>query len=157
MGEAQSCLACDSKRNAKPADVRKAVPDEKSSLVSIPAGEYRTSSVDSGSTSSSKFLEKAKVGIGAYFQRSKEEEDMLQVKSLLKGSPAQLCNKISIGDRIIAVNGESVHGRSLAELAEKLLGPTGSVVECTFKSVKSNEIFSVTLVRGINADRWNQR
>ena len=86
--------------------------------------------LQSGSTSSSKFLEKAKVGIGAYFQRSKEEEDMLQVKvsrcmctslllkgavqSLLKGSPAQLCNKISIGDRIIAVNGESVHGRSLA-------------------------------------------
>ena len=31
---------------------------------------------------------------------------MLQVKSLLKGSPAQTCDKIAIGDYIIAVNGK---------------------------------------------------
>ena len=78
--------------------------------------------------------------------------------------------------RVLALAIAMFHGlMALAELAEKLLGPTGSVVECTFKSVKvrrtllcsrlhrdlrlrqSNEIFSVTLVRGINADRWNQR
>jgi len=34
---------------------------------------------------------------------------MLQVKSLLKGSPAQTCDKIAIGDYIIAVNGKHTH------------------------------------------------
>jgi len=38
--------------------------------------------------------EKARVGIGAYFQRDKEKGDTLSVKSLLKGSPAQMCNQV---------------------------------------------------------------
>ena len=67
-------------------------------------------------------MEKTKVGIGAYFHRSKDDDELLQVKSLLKGSPAQVSERIAIGDYIIAVNGESVYGKSLAELAEKLLG-----------------------------------
>jgi len=75
------------------------------------------------------------------------------MQSLLKGSPAQTCNQVSIGDYIIAVNGESVYGKSLAELAEKLLGPSGSVVECTFKKEVSKEMITVTLVRGINSSR----
>ena len=37
---------------------------------------------------------------------SKDDDEMLQVKSLLKGSPAQTCDKIAIGDYIIAVNGK---------------------------------------------------
>ena len=40
---------------------------------------------------------------------SKDDEEMLQVKSLLKGSPAQTCDKIAIGDYIIAVNGKHTH------------------------------------------------
>jgi C-terminal processing protease CtpA/Prc len=81
---------------------------------------------------------------------------MLQVKSLLKGSPAQTCDKIAIGDYIIAVNGESVYGKSLAELAEKLLGPSGSSVECTFRKEVSKEMITVQLVRGINATARNR-
>lgn len=77
-----------------------------------------------GSTDSSRLMEKTKVGIGAYFHRSKDDDELLQVKSLLKGSPAQVSERIAIGDYIIAVNGESVYGKSLAELAEKLLGYT---------------------------------
>ena len=34
------------------------------------------------------------MGIGAYFQRDKEKGDTLSVKSLLKGSPAQMCNQV---------------------------------------------------------------
>jgi C-terminal processing protease CtpA/Prc len=52
--------------------------------------------------------------------------------------------------------GESVYGKSLAELAEKLLGPTGSAVECTFKKEVSKEMITVTLVRGINAGTRNR-
>jgi C-terminal processing protease CtpA/Prc len=99
--------------------------------------------------------EKARVGIGAYFQRDKDIDSVLSVKSLLKGSPAQQCNKIAVGDHIMAVNGASVESFSLAELAEKLLGPTGSVVECTFARRGTNERYAVSLTRGINSDKWS--
>jgi hypothetical protein len=39
--------------------------------------------------------------------------------------------------------GESVYGKSLAELAEKLLGPSGSSVECTFRKEVSKEMITV--------------
>mmetsp|Transcript_6767 Transcript_6767/g.15853 ORF Transcript_6767/g.15853 Transcript_6767/m.15853 type:complete len:164 (+) Transcript_6767:194-685(+) len=161
MGDAQSCLACDSKRQSVTS--KRTPVDDKSRVLATPesrvGGSQRSSSRPSSMRGDSEIggiADKARVGIGAYFQRNKEQQDALQVKSLLKGSPAQLCNKISIGDTIVAVNGESVYGKSLAELAEKLLGPSGSPVECAFEKGGSKEQYSVTLVRGINAERWSQ-
>ena len=55
-----------------------------------------------------------KVGIGAYFERSKDDENVLRVKSVLRGSPASACGQINVGDHIVAVDGESVYGSSLA-------------------------------------------
>ena len=60
-----------------------------------------------------------------------------------------------MGDHIMAVNGASVESFSLAELAEKLLGPTGSVVECTFARRGTNERYAVSLTRGINSYKWS--
>ena len=98
---------------------------------------------------------------GTFLEDTLTLERLISLQSLLKGSPAQSCSQIAIGDSIIAVNGEylfrrvcgsvliqrklqaptclltadsscrgmwvcfageSVHGKSLAELAEKLLG-----------------------------------
>mmetsp|Transcript_33513 Transcript_33513/g.69225 ORF Transcript_33513/g.69225 Transcript_33513/m.69225 type:complete len:162 (+) Transcript_33513:170-655(+) len=159
MGDAQSCLACDSKRQSVTSK-RTAVDDKR--VLATPESRVGTSERSSrpssmrGDSEIGGIADKARVGIGAYFQRNKEQQDALQVKSLLKGSPAQLCNKVSIGDTIIAVNGESVYGKSLAELAEKLLGPSGSPVECSFEKGSTKEMYTVTLVRGINAERWSQ-
>jgi len=63
---------------------------------------------------------KTRVGIGAYFQRSEALPDALEVKSILANSPAHACKLVSVGDFIIAVDGELVGGKSLSQLAEKV-------------------------------------
>ena len=77
-----------------------------------------------------------RVGIGAYFQRSDSVADALQVKRILPNSPAAACKLMAVGDYIIAVDGELVSGKSLSQLAEKVLvwmifGRVGGVV-CLF-------------------------
>ena len=47
------------------------------------AESYRPQVSECGSTDSSRLLEKTKVGIGAYFHRSKNDDDELQVKVLV--------------------------------------------------------------------------
>ena len=39
-----------------------------------------------------------------------------------------------------------MYGKSLAELAEKLLGPSGSSVECTFRKEVSKEMITVSVM-----------
>uniref|UniRef100_A0A7S0YZ26 PDZ domain-containing protein n=1 Tax=Hemiselmis tepida TaxID=464990 RepID=A0A7S0YZ26_9CRYP len=90
-----------------------------------------------------------KVGIGAYFQRSTSDANGLAVKSLLKGSPAQRSGRIAVGDVVLAVNGDRVYGKKLADLAGVLLGPSGSKVSMTFKSCTTQEEYTVELQRGI--------
>eukprot|EP00293_Proteomonas_sulcata_P013945 CAMPEP_0184291698 /NCGR_PEP_ID=MMETSP1049-20130417/3632_1 /TAXON_ID=77928 /ORGANISM="Proteomonas sulcata, Strain CCMP704" /LENGTH=145 /DNA_ID=CAMNT_0026599205 /DNA_START=67 /DNA_END=501 /DNA_ORIENTATION=- len=145
MGEAQSCLACDSKRQPSSGPSKRQPMDDQRVLAS---GNTKLGAPPPSDG------EKARVGIGAYFQRNKDRNDILQVKSLLKGSPAQLCGEIEIGDTITHVNGERVDGDSLAQLAEKLLGPNGTPVECSFLKKESGQPLTVTLVRGINAEKW---
>ncbi|EKX40314.1 hypothetical protein GUITHDRAFT_113554 [Guillardia theta CCMP2712] len=140
MGEVQSCLSCESKRTSTSS---KRIPATENARSSWP-GADRDSPVDSPKsqkniklgtaqrTSSSNSLEK--VGIGAYFKRGMDNDvEVLEIKTFLKGSPADVCNDISVGDIIVAVEGKSVEGISLAELAERLLGPPGSQVTCSFK------------------------
>mmetsp|Transcript_17878 Transcript_17878/g.49531 ORF Transcript_17878/g.49531 Transcript_17878/m.49531 type:complete len:192 (+) Transcript_17878:230-805(+) len=190
MGEVQSCLQCDAKREPKPssdplhADKRRNADSSSNNISghSRPVstgghhdgggGGFNNSWMDSRSRSMSRnasahssrqtspgrdsAYEKAKVGIGVYFQRSKEDDGALVVKSILKGSPSQLSNKVFVGDVILAVNGESVYGKSLAELAEKLLGPAGTQVECTFQNGVTKEVTTLSLPRGINTERYTQ-
>uniref|UniRef100_A0A7S0MG07 PDZ domain-containing protein n=1 Tax=Cryptomonas curvata TaxID=233186 RepID=A0A7S0MG07_9CRYP len=189
MGEVQSCLQCDAKREPKPDNLqdKRRAPTTPNTLAPgpgrVPSGGQdpaaggappwsdwrsnrsvsRTSSAQSSRQPSPSRrdadgtgYEKAKVGIGVYFQRSKEDEGALVVKSILKGSPSQLSNKVFVGDVILAVNGDSVYGKSLAELAEKLLGPSGTVVECTFQNGATKEVTTLSLPRGITADRYAQ-
>ena len=61
-----------------------------------------------------------RVGIGAYFQRSETVPDTLEVKRILPNSPAAACKRVSVGDAIVAVDGELVSGKSLSQLAEKV-------------------------------------
>jgi hypothetical protein len=42
----------------------------------------------------------AKVGIGAYFQRSKDDSNILLVKSVLKGSPSYATGMVKVGDEV---------------------------------------------------------
>ena len=104
-------------------------------------------SVQSGRSSSSSPQEK--VGIGAYFKRLPDTGD-LEVKSFLRNSPAELSGQIQIGDRITHVDGVLVVGWSLSELADKILGPTGSEAEVSFLRRTTGEPYTVKVIRGRN-------
>lgn len=43
-----------------------------------------------------------------------DDENLLKVKSVLRGSPASGCGVIAVGDVIVAVDGEDMYGSSLA-------------------------------------------
>jgi len=98
--------------------------------------------------SSAVWASRTRVGIGAYFQRSEVIPDALEVKSILANSPAQACKLVSVGDYIIAVDGELVGGKSLSQLAEKVLGAPHSLVEISFRKRDTQDIYSVSFVRG---------
>lgn len=51
-------------------------------------------------------------------------------------------------DSIVAVDGELVSGKSLSQLAELILGPPSSSLECCFKSKASQQLYNVSLTRG---------
>ena len=95
-----------------------------SACTPVKSGTLSSRSSAAGSTWSS-LAAKTRVGIGLYFQRSQYG---LSVKSIVQGSAADVCGWVSIGDVIVAVDGESVENASL----------TGSYSE---KSAASNVMF----------------
>lgn len=90
-------------------------------------------------------------GVGAQL---KDDLNGFTVVRLLEGSPAMLSNKLKIGDRIIAVDGEPVVGMDIIEAVELIRGPQGSNVTLTFlREAKEGELSKeeklvVELVRG---------
>mmetsp|Transcript_39009 Transcript_39009/g.123004 ORF Transcript_39009/g.123004 Transcript_39009/m.123004 type:complete len:141 (+) Transcript_39009:44-466(+) len=136
MGAEQSC--CAKRNDVKQQTERQIsrVPRKEGEIVSFTSPHETTATAD-------------RVGIGAYFQKCSTDPGALQVKSLLTSSPAHKCGKIQVGDIILKVDGENVYGKKLAELAEVLLGPTGSKVELEFKSKNTGNTYEVLLLRGI--------
>lgn len=67
-------------------------------------------------------------GIGAQLR---DDLNGLTIVRLLDDGPAILGNKIKVGDRIIAVNGEPILGMDLIEAVELIRGPQGTRVELT--------------------------
>jgi carboxyl-terminal processing protease len=67
------------------------------------------------------------VGIGV---RLENKDDEVVVLSTLDSSPAEEAG-IESGDVLVAVDGESVRGEDVKEIAEKVRGPEGSRVELT--------------------------
>mmetsp|Transcript_15598 Transcript_15598/g.24255 ORF Transcript_15598/g.24255 Transcript_15598/m.24255 type:complete len:150 (+) Transcript_15598:153-602(+) len=146
MGADNSC--CAKRHEPKMKERRLTEPDFDNDY----GAQFRTIGKEdvNGNTGTAKIEAKSdKVGIGAYFQKSKTDPSGLSVKSLLSGSPAQTCNRIKVGDIIMSVDGMEVYGKKLAELAEVLLGPPGSPVTLKFKESKSGEVYDVTIQRGI--------
>ncbi|TXI12204.1 MAG: tail-specific protease [Rhizobium sp.] len=87
-----------------------------------------------GATASAEFdisMKLSLVGIGAVLQ---ERDDYTTIRELVAGGPAQLSNKLAVGDRIIGVgqgeNGpiKEVVGTRLDEIVQMIRGAKGSVV-----------------------------
>lgn len=71
----------------------------------------------------------------------------LRVKGLLEGSPAAVSGRVSVGDSLMQVEGVSVAGLKLKELAPLLLGPEGTTVRILLRS-QAGETKEVDIVRG---------
>ncbi|HET6884945.1 MAG TPA: S41 family peptidase [Rubrobacteraceae bacterium] len=67
------------------------------------------------------------VGIGIQLE---EEAGEVVVAAPIEGSPAERAG-IEAGDVVVAVDGESVRGEEVAQVAEKVRGPEGTRVELT--------------------------
>lgn len=75
-----------------------------------------------------------------------EDEGEILILRVIENTPAfraGLCQ----GDRIVQVEGESIAGLTLDEVARLLRGPNGTAVNITLRRLGENELFSVTIIR----------
>jgi hypothetical protein len=83
--------------------------------------------------------------------------DSCVVKAITPDGPASRCSQLHVGDALLSINGNDVQGKSVAQVTELFLGPTGSTV--TIRAVRAmslqdlrereaQEPYEVQLVRG---------
>jgi carboxyl-terminal processing protease len=88
-------------------------------------------------------LEGAFEGIGAYVSM---EEGQIKIVAPIGGSPAEAAGLLP-GDVILAVDGESVQGRSLNQVINQIRGPANTEVTLKVRHPNSLESVEVTIVR----------
>jgi len=88
-------------------------------------------------------------GIGAQLR---DNLNGLSIVKLLEGSPAILCGKLKIKDRIIAVNHQPIVGLDITEAVDLIRGPQGTKVHLTLlrelsEEEKKTEKFEIDIIR----------
>lgn len=83
-------------------------------------------------------------GIGAYVQM--RDDGKLEIGGIIPGTPAEEAGLRS-GDRILAVNGESIVGYGIYEAITLIRGPAGTPVTLLIERPGKEETFEVTIVR----------
>ena len=92
------------------------------------------------------------VGIGVQLENREEE---VVVSAPIDGSPADEAG-VKTGDVIVAVNGESVEGKDVSEIAEKVRGPEGSPVELTVRRGEEDQSFDLEREElAVETASWN--
>jgi len=92
------------------------------------------------------------VGIGV---RLENDNDKVVVLDTVDGSPAQEAG-MKPGDALVAINGESVRGMNIVEVADKLEGSEGSPVKVTALRGGEEHEFSLERVKlTVPAVSWN--
>lgn len=89
-------------------------------------------------------LEGSYEGIGAYVQEN--DQGFTEIVRPIEGSPAEAAG-LRPGDVVVAVDGESMAGRSLEEVISFILGPAGSEVTITFARENEPDPVEVALTR----------
>ena len=82
-------------------------------------------------------------GIGIYFDVLK---DKITVLSVIRGGPSEMIG-LRAGDRIIAIDGESVIGIKRDDVPLKLMGPEGTQVTITVERTGLKQPFTYTIIR----------
>lgn len=79
------------------------------------------------------------------------EEGELVVDGVLPGGPADKTGKLRLGDTLVRVDRQYVHGLQPSQIAPKILGPAGSIVELGFKRAQGPVVLTVNvaIVRGV--------
>ena len=87
-------------------------------------------------------------GIGALIgnQTIKDQTDTYIMSTLNDDSPASRAG-LRFGDRIIEVNGESMHEKSTAEVRDKIRGPRGTTVKIKIEHGATKQIDTVEITR----------
>jgi len=86
-------------------------------------------------------------GVGLYIS-SNLTDNTVEVVSPLSDTPAERAGIVS-GDKIIAVNGETVYGEDLDEVAEKMKGKADTEVTLTIIKKATGEKVDITLTRAV--------
>jgi carboxyl-terminal processing protease len=79
----------------------------------------------------------------------------LYILDVFEGSPAAAAGMIP-GDKLIAVNGESVEGLTTSETSTRVRGEVGTPVTLTFQRANEPKPIERTIVRAIISIRWLQ-
>lgn len=83
-------------------------------------------------------------GIGAYVRM--RDDGKLEIAGIIPGTPAEEAGLRS-GDRVLAVNGESIIGYGIYEAIALIRGPAGTPVTLLIERPGEAETFEVTIVR----------
>ena len=75
------------------------------------------------------------------------------MKRIEPNGPVDVCQKVSVGDFLLAIDGESVSGKSLSQLAQTVLGTPDTTIECCFRKQDTQEMINISLVRGVTHAR----
>ncbi len=86
-------------------------------------------------------------GIGATIgDLRRGEEVSTHIRATFEGAPAQRAG-LRFGDKIVAVDGQSMRGKTYPEVRKFLLGPRGTVVKVTVEHAASGQTETVTITR----------
>ncbi len=86
-------------------------------------------------------------GIGATIGDLHQGEDLnTYIRATFQGAPAQRAG-LRFGDKITAVDGQSMKGKNFAEVRKFLLGPLGTVVKVTVEHAATGQSETVTITR----------
>ena len=69
------------------------------------------------------------------------------VVAVLRNSPAERCGLIEKGDELISVDGESMEGKGMDQVARHLLGEEGTTISLTLKRNKRIYILAMVMSR----------
>lgn len=83
-------------------------------------------------------------GIGAYVRM--REDGKLEISGIIPGTPAEKAG-LRAGDRVLAVDGQSIVGYSLYEAIALIRGPAGTQVTLLVERPGEREPFEVTITR----------
>lgn len=82
-------------------------------------------------------------GVGINFRISDNGD--LVINDIVPGGPADRTGKLRIGDELIRVDGRFVRGRPASQIAPKVLGPAGTIVELAFKRSQGPAVVTINV------------